>query len=224
MTRLLQDLDQAGAVLLNRHFVYTSGKHGSAYINLDPVLPDIEMMTRICQELVKPFAGQVDTIAAPATGGIVLAVLSARILSSPSAPVAAVWADREEGALVFMRAGFLGHLTRMRVLVVDDLLTTGGSVSRVCRAAVGCGAKLVGVSVICNRGDLTARHLDVPRLDAVLEVSLEATGVADCDLCRRRIPIVEDIGHGAKFKARYPDYPGGYVGLDTPNSAIGRST
>ena len=81
MMDVLKELDRAGAVLQDRHFVYTSGKHGSAYINMDPLFPNVGVVSQFADMLVKPFAGQVDTVIAPATGGIVLAVLAAQALS-----------------------------------------------------------------------------------------------------------------------------------------------
>src|SRR5688572_21433521 len=69
---ILQRLDEAGAVYLNRHFIYTSGKHGSGYINLDHIFTDVGLVSDLCKSLIEPFSGQVDTVVAPATGGIML--------------------------------------------------------------------------------------------------------------------------------------------------------
>jgi orotate phosphoribosyltransferase len=153
---VLEELDRAGAVLLDRHFVYKSKKHGSGYINLDPLFPNVGLVSKFCSSLVGPFAEDgIQTIAAPAVGGIVLAVLAAKSLDTgwgKESP-AAIWADKDGDDFVFERAGFIEHLTGKRVLVVEDLLTTGGSVLKVCREAEKQGAEIAGVSVICNRGD-----------------------------------------------------------------------
>jgi orotate phosphoribosyltransferase len=212
-TAVILALDQAGAVLRNRHFVYRSSKHGSAYVDLDPVLPDVELMSLLCSELGRPFLGEIDTVAAPATGGIPLAVLTAKALGESGASVASVWADKQDGELAFRRAGFKRYLANRRVLVVDDLLTTGGSISEVCRGAEQYGANIVGVSVVCNRGKVTASHLGVPRLESLADIDFDAVSADECDLCIRRVPIVEDVGYGMSFKRRYPDHVGGYVRL-----------
>jgi orotate phosphoribosyltransferase len=183
---ILAELDRVGAILLDRHFVYKSGKHGSGYINMDPLFPDVALVSAIAAELVRPFAGEFDTVASPATGGV---------------------------GFAFERAGFAHHLTGKRVLVVEDLLTTGGSVIGVCREVERHGGTLVGVSAICNRGGVTAAQLGVPRLEALATVSFEAVAAQECPLCAARVPIVEDIGHGAEYKAQHPDHPGGYVTL-----------
>ena len=207
---ILAELDRVGAILLDRHFVYKSGKHGSGYINMDPLFPDVALVSAIAAELVRPFAGEFDTVASPATGGVVLAFAAA---SRAGSDVAAVWADKREHGFAFERAGFAQHLTGKRVLMVEDLLTTGGSVIGVCREVERHGGTLVGVSAICNRGGVTAAQLGVPRLEALATVSFEAVAAQECPLCAARVPIVEDIGHGAEYKAQHPDHPGGYVTL-----------
>ena len=207
---VLAELDRVGAILLDRHFVYKSGKHGSGYINMDTLFPDVALVSAICAELVRPFVDEFDTVASPATGGVVLAFAAA---SQAGGDVAAVWADKSEDGFAFERAGFVAQLTDKRVLVVEDLLTTGGSVVGVCREIERHGGTVVGVSAICNRGGVTAEQLGVPRLEALATVSFEAVAEETCPLCAAHVPIVEDVGHGAEYKAEHPDYPGGYVSL-----------
>lgn len=210
----LKKLDEIGAVYLNRHFVYVSGKHGSGYINPDRIFPHVELLAELTGKMVEPFLELgVETVATPATGGIAIAMSAARSFLDRGRSVAAVWADKSDGQFVFERSGFIEHLDGKRVLVVEDLLNTGGSVEKVCRAAESAGARLVGVSVICNRGGMTAEKLGVPKLNSLFEVSFSATDPDRCDLCRSKTPIVENIGHGATFKAKNPNHPGGYVRL-----------
>ncbi|MGH7866945.1 MAG: phosphoribosyltransferase family protein [Candidatus Dormibacteraceae bacterium] len=160
-----------------------------------------------------PFQGEFDTVTAPAVGGVVLSVLSALAAGKNGVPIAAVWAEKRGEGFVFDRMGFAEQLTGKRVLVLEDFLTTGGSVLKVCRAAAALGAKLVGVSVICNRGGVTAAQLGVPRLEALAAIDFSSVPPEECELCRDRVPIVQDIGHGDSYKAEHPDYPGGYIKL-----------
>ncbi len=208
---ILNELDRVGAVLLDRHFVYKSKKHGSGYINMDPLFPDVRLVSKMCAKLIHPYEDEFDTVASPATGGVVLAFASA--LEKPGWRPAAVWADKVGDEFAFERAGFVDHLTGKRVLVVEDLLTTGGSVMKVCREAEKHGAEIIGVSVICNRGGVTAEQLGAPRLEALASVSFAAVDPGECQLCKRGVPIVEDIGHGAAHKAEHLDYKGGYIKL-----------
>jgi orotate phosphoribosyltransferase len=211
---VLQELENARAVLSGRHFVYKSGKHGSGYINMDTVFPDLSLTRQLCELLADPFRGEgIEVVAAPAVGGIVLAALTALAFDGSAPGAAAVWADKAGDGFVFERAGFAERLAGSSVLVVEDLLTTGGSVLKVCRQVEACGGTVRGVSVVCNRGGVTAGQLGVPRLEALASVDFDAVDESDCELCRAAVPIVADIGHGAEFRARHPDYAGGYVRL-----------
>lgn len=206
---VLQELEKIGAIFTGKHFVYASGKHGSGYINMDIMFPNVELVARLCQDLIKPFEGQFDVIAAPATGGIELGVLSALAAKTPG-----VWADKDhDGGFVFERAGFAEALKGKRVLVVEDLLTTGGSVEKVAREVEKEGGTVVGISVVCNRGGVTAEALSVPRLEMLANVSFTAEEAGGCPLCKEGQPIVDTMGHGDDYKAAHPEYPGGYVSL-----------
>jgi len=212
---IMAELDQAGAVLLDRHFVYKSTKHGSGYINMDPLFPYTDVVNQICDDLVLPFSRQdIDTVAAPATGGIILAAGCARGWKwQDTVNRKCVWADKHGDDFAFERAGFINHIQGKRVLVVEDLLTTGGSVIKVCRLIEAHGGVVVGVSAVVNRGGVTAADLGVPRLETLASVSFEAINANLCPLCEQNVEIVEDIGHGAEFKQNNPDYPGGYTPL-----------
>lgn len=224
---ILAELEKAGAVLLDKHFVYKSGKHGSGYINMDPLFPNLKLIARIGEKLVEPFRTTwvdserptVQTVAAPATGGILLAYAAASAWHRDlSDPLPAVWADKDGDNFVFERAGFTEHLRGRNVLVVEDLLTTGESAAKVCREAEKHGANIVGISAIINRGGVTAEDLPVgymgaPRLESLANVSFEAVDAPSCQLCAKKVPIVEDIGHGMDFKQKNPNYAGGYTKL-----------
>lgn len=210
---LLRELRRAGAVLADSHFVYTSGRHGATYIDLDRLLPDLVTMTELCRNLAEPFRGRADVVAAPATGAIPLAVLTAQALAQDAEPVDAVWADKTDQGFVIERAGFAERLRGRRTLVVEDLLTTGSSVAGVLDALRNCEATVVGVSVVCNRGGVTARQLGVSQLNALADIAFTAFDPASCPLCQAQVPIVEEVGHGREFRRAQPSYAGGYVQL-----------
>jgi orotate phosphoribosyltransferase len=215
---VMSELAQAGAVLVDKHFVYKSNKHGPNYINMDPLFPNIKLMQRIVADLIEPFDLYPQTFAGPATGGIELAVLAAsRAVSRDPVlvPTACVWADKNGDDFRFERAGFIEHLNGKRVLVLEDLLTTGGSVIKVCREAESHGAEIIGVSVIVNRdpANNTAESLGVPRLEALAEVNFTAVSEPECELCAHGVPIVVDIGHGAAYQDNHPEYAGSYIRL-----------
>jgi orotate phosphoribosyltransferase len=211
---VLKELERLGAVIENQHFIYTSGKHGSAYINSDPMFPDVAVVSQLADELIAPYLGRVDTVVAPAVGGIVLTVHAGLAFLRNGETVASVWADKGDGGtFVFERAGFLEQIKGKRVLVVEDLLNTGGSVEKTCRLVEANGGTHVGASIVCNRGTSTAESLKVPELTTLADVKMDVYETDGCPLCAENRPIVDDISHGDKYKAAHPDYAGGYVSL-----------
>ena len=206
---ILAELQKIGAVFTGKHFVYASGKHGSGYINMDIMFPQVPLVALLCKDLIAPFEGEFDVIAAPATGGIELGVLSALAAGTPG-----IWADKDgDGGFVFERAGFVEAIKGTRVLIVEDLLTTGGSVEKVAREVEKVGGTVIGISVVCNRGDVQAADLTVPRLAALADVHFVAVDAEVCPDCANYVPIVEDMGHGDDYKKAHPDYAGGYEKL-----------
>lgn len=213
MEEALEILKRAGAVTTDEHFVYTTGKHGSAYINTDLLFPSMATINHLAARMVEPFLGEVDCIAAPAIGGIVLAVSCASALTTSNPNVQSVWADKDGPGFRFERAGFENHVREARVLVVEDMLNTGGSVDKVCRLVEQAKGTLVGVSVIVNRGPSTAATLGVPRLEALSRVDMQAFEPESCPFCAEGKPIITDVGHGAEFREAHPEYSGGYRAL-----------
>jgi orotate phosphoribosyltransferase len=212
------ELDQAGAVLLDHHFVYKSGKHGSGYINMDPLFPNVALMDMLGRDLAWPFRDQnIDAFAGPATGGILLAYAAATAYnfwcSASGQRAAAIWADKDGADFAFERAGFLDHVRGKRVLLVEDLLTTGGSVAKVGHEVERHGGNVVGVSVICNRGGVTEDQVGGYPLTSLLDVDFVAVDPDRCELCAQAVPIVTDVGHGDDYQKQRPNYPGGYEKL-----------
>jgi orotate phosphoribosyltransferase len=129
---VLQELEKAGAVLLNQHFVYKSGEHGSGYINMDPLFPNVRLMNNIAAELRKPFIeDEMQVITGPPAGGMILAIFAALWwpTSVDNYRTEFVWADKKGDGFAFKRAGFAKRLKGKKVLVLEDVLTTGGSVA-----------------------------------------------------------------------------------------------
>lgn len=212
---ILEELGRSGAVLVDKHFVYKSGKHGSGYIDPDRILPSMGSMQRYCRSLATPFMkDNVDVVVAPAVGGIVLAVLTASWLGNWFVrEVGAVWADKDGDTYSFERAGFDEQVTKRRVLVVDDLLTAGTSIKGTIAAIAPYHPQIVGAAVLVNRGGVTAEDLGVPRLESLASVDFEAVDSGQCQLCKQRVPIVTDFGHGDKLQSIFPEYEGGFVKL-----------
>ncbi len=204
----LEILQRHKAVITGSHIVYTSGKHGSAYVNKDAIYPHPEAISTLCHSLAEAFVeDDVQVVIAPAIGGVILSHWIAHILPdilhSPDPPeVLGVFAEKEDDFFVIKR-GYDKLVAGKNVLVVEDILTTGKSVKMVVAAARAVGGTVVGVGALVNRGNVTAKDVGgVPKLVALASISLEAWDEADCPLCKYNVPINTDVGHGRKFLAR----------------------
>jgi orotate phosphoribosyltransferase len=199
-------LERLGALISDSHIVYTSGRHGSAYLNKDALYPHTAETRDVCLHMARPFAvSTIEVVAGPTVGGVILAQWVAHHLSAANdAPVLALYAEEEhegETRRRVFRRGYDALLVGRRVLVVEDVLTTGGSARQVVEAVRAAGGEPVGVSALCNRGGITAETLGVPRFVSQVELSLESWEAAVCPLCQQGVPINTSVGKGAAFLA-----------------------
>jgi orotate phosphoribosyltransferase len=166
------------------HFILASGRHSPLYLEKFQVLQHPAETERLCAAIAT-LAGslEVETVAGPTTGGIILAHEVARQLG-----VRAVYAERREGAAGReFRRGFALRRGE-RVLVVDDIMTTGGSVQETIEAVRAAGGTVVGASVLVDRSGGSAR-LDVP-LHALWGLDIPTYPVAECPLCAKGVPAM----------------------------------
>lgn len=141
---ILQIFEKTGA-LLTGHFVLTSGLHSKQYFQCAQVLKHPDLAAKLCAQLAEHFRQHsVQVVAAPAVGGIIVAHETAKALQTP-----AMFAEREHGAMTFRR-GFT-ITPGERVLVVEDVVTTGGSVQEVIAAVRQLGGEVVGAGCLVDR-------------------------------------------------------------------------
>lgn len=202
MNNVIDILKKVGAVITDSHFVYTSGKHGSVYVNKDAVYPHTEETSKIGQLFAEKFKNvDIDVVAGPALGGIILSQWTAYHLSKlKGKEVLGVYTEKTpEKNQVFIR-GYDKLVKGKNVLVIEDLTTTGGSVRKVVDSVKTAGGKVVAVCVMVNRDP---EHVT----SKVVGGSFSALGVlkasafdeAVCSLCKKNVPINTDVGHGKKY-------------------------
>jgi orotate phosphoribosyltransferase len=177
------DLFRRVGALLEGHFRLTSGLHSPGYLQCALVLQhpkEAERCGGLLADRVRDLGAQV--VLSPALGGIVIGQEVARALG-----VRAIFAERQEGALT-LRRGF--SLTPgERVLVVEDVVTTGGSTRETIEVARAAGATVVAAAAIIDRSGGHQR-LDVP-FHALATVSLPTYAPESCPLCAAGVPVVK---------------------------------
>ncbi|HEX8559937.1 MAG TPA: orotate phosphoribosyltransferase [Pyrinomonadaceae bacterium] len=169
--------------LLEGHFVLTSGLHSTQYLQCALVLQHPQEAEAFGLAIAARFgAGGVETVAAPAIGGIVIGWEVARALGARF-----IWAEREEGRMT-LRRGFAVRPGE-RVLVVEDVITTGGSTRETCDALRAAGALVVGAASIIDRSGGRS-DVGVPRV-ALATLDVPAAAPADCAPCAAGVPAVK---------------------------------
>ena len=173
---------RAGA-LLEGHFRLSSGLHSNGYLQSALVLQhpgDAGALGAALAERVA--AWRPDVVLSPALGGVIIGHEVGRALT-----VRALFAERAEGKLT-LRRGF--SLSRgERVLIVEDVVTTGGSTRETIEVATSTGAEVVGAAALIDRSGGTAQ-LGVP-LEALARLSLPTYEPSSCPLCARGVPVTK---------------------------------
>jgi len=187
--QLLQLFQQTGA-LLEGHFQLTSGLHSPRYLQCALVLQHPHHAERIGQALAAFFEDDhVDVVVAPAVGGIIVAHEVARALS-----VRALFTERESGRMTLRRGFSLDQSER--VLVVEDVVTTGGSTRETIDVVRSAGGNVVGTGSIVDR---SGGQLDLGvRRHSLLVLDVPVYDPANCPLCRQGGVAIKPGSRGLK--------------------------
>ncbi len=179
--RFLEEFAKRG-ILQSGHFRLTSGKHSNGYMQCAGVFQDTTFAAQCVEALLEDLDLDVDVVLSPAVGGVLMGYETARQLG-----VVNLFAEREQGVMS-LRRGF--HLNPgQKVLVVEDVVTTGGSVQEVLELVKAAGAQAVAVAVLVDRSGGRA-DFGVP-LYSLLQVSLPAYDPDGCPMCAAAEPITK---------------------------------
>lgn len=209
MNDVVSILKKIGAVLTDDHFVYTSGKHGSVYINKDALYPHTEETSQVGKMFAKKFKdADIDVVAAPAVGGTILSQWTAYHLSKlKGKEILSAYTEKDKGTMAsaaeseqVFRRGYDKIVSGKNVLVIEDLTTTGMSVKKVVDAVRAIGGKVAAVCVMVNRDP---KHVNSDTIGAPFSslgmIKADATDSSDCPLCKAGKPVNTSVGHGKKF-------------------------
>jgi len=175
--------ETTGAVLKG-HFLLSSGLHSPVYIQCAKLLQHPDLAERVCRALAGKVRGlgPVQAVVGPALGGIVVAYELARALG-----VRGMFAERDNGRMC-LRRGFEVSPGE-RVLIAEDVVTTGRSSLEVAEVVRAAGGNPVGIACLVDRRpDATEPKLPVISL---LRIELETFSPEECPLCREGIPLVK---------------------------------
>ena len=181
--KVVLEIFQKTGALLEGHFLLTSGRHSNVYFQCAKVLQYPEYTEEICSAIAGHFKDfNIDTVISPAIGGIIVGQEVARQLNKRS-----IFAERE-GKTLSLRRGF-SLQEGEKVLVCEDVVTTGGSVFEVLDIVKESGAEVAGVGFIVDRsnGKVNFNH---PQF-SVIKLNAVSFPPDECDLCKQGIELVK---------------------------------
>lgn len=205
---IMQMFADVGAIVTDSHFVYTSGRHSSVYVNKDALYVYPRKIATLCRAMAAPYdAKQIDVVVGPVMGGIVLSQWAAHHLNErrTNGETLAVYAEKEgdgtDKTFAFRR-GYDRYIAGKNILVVEDILTTGGSARQVIELVRRHGGNVIGLSALCNRGNVQAQEVAGTPIHTLISISLETYSVEECPFCRDHVPINTELGKGRAFLAK----------------------
>jgi len=170
----VSELFERYGVLHKGHFKLSSGRHSDTYLQCARILEHPRVAAALGEAIAKRFPDGADVVVSPALGGILIGYAVAYAIGSRF-----LFAERVDGSMTLRR----GQAVRAgeRVLVVEDVITTGGSAAEVIALCERDGATVIGVGALVDRSEGSPPF----HLEAMLRVTAKSWDPADCPLCAR---------------------------------------
>lgn len=200
-------------------FIGNSEDHLTGYVNVDPLLPDTRFVAQMVQDMVEPFVDDdVEAVLTAAVGAIPLGTLAAKqLMDRTGINVRSVWADKKEPkGQEIVRHGFRQALAGKRVLLLDGIVNSMFTASELQREAVLADGEMVGMTSVAANSNVSSESLGIAKFHKLVEFHYDIwtpEACAEYGPCSQNVTIVDDLGHGADYKDKNPNYTGGFVSL-----------
>ncbi|MCE9549058.1 phosphoribosyltransferase [Candidatus Nomurabacteria bacterium] len=201
MNEVIEILTKVGAILPNDHFVGTSGLHFNTYVNKDFLYPHTKETSKVCKLFAEKYKDKnIEVVVGPALGGIILSQWTASFLSELTGKeVLGIYTEKTENCGQVFTRGYDGYVKGKKVLVVEDIITTGLSSLKTAEAVKTCGGEVVGVCAMVNKNKDINSISSEYSISALTNLYIDTYEAKDCPLCKNNIPINTKVGHGKKF-------------------------
>ena len=187
--QVIDEFKESGA-LLEGHFKLSSGLHSSVYLQCALVLQYPAKAEAFGRAIAERYVGQqIELVASPAIGGLIIGHEVARALGARF-----IWTERQDGEMI-LRRGFTVRAGE-RVLVVEDVVTTGGSTRETIVALQNAGVNVIGAASIIDRSSGKA-DVGVART-SLASLDVKSFDPAECELCDRGIEVVKPGSRASK--------------------------
>jgi orotate phosphoribosyltransferase len=201
----LEILKETGGYITESHIVATSGKHIDTYLNKDAIYPHTRAVSAVCKAIAELFVGEnIEAVVGPSLGGIILSQWTAYHLGELTGrDVLGIYTEKTEDKNQILTRGYDALVHGKRVLVVEDILTTGGSLAKVVRTVKAAGGTVLAACAMVNRDpDKIDDTVIGASLKTLAALRLPAWDEADCPMCKNNVPINTKVGKGGDYLAR----------------------
>ncbi len=202
------ELLKSVSAILSGHFVGTSGRHLDTYITKDALFLHTEKVSEVGRMFAEKYKEKaIDVVVAPAVGGVVLSTWTAYHLSKlKRKEVLSIFTEKTEDNNQVLKRGYDKVVKGKNILVIEDTVTTGGSVKKTIESVKKAGGNIVDLCIMVNRDpDLVNESSVGMHFSALGEYKTSSYDPKDCPLCKKNIPINTEVGHGKKFLAAQSD-------------------
>jgi len=196
------ELIKSTGALREGHFILASDNHSGHFVNKNDVSTQPYILDELAKSIADHFWGEdISVVAAPAAGAI---ALGNRVAAHYGRSVISVFAEQEEDRFLFHRGYARFIQIGTRVLLVEDIITTGKTTSAMIKAVSDLGGQVVGIGLLWNRN---LEGLEVPSYACVNKVFANYES-ENCPLCRAKVPIDTEVNkHGREFLTKYGENP-----------------
>lgn len=202
MQDIIKILKKVGAVIPNGHFVGTSGRHLPAYINKDALTCHTKHTSDVGKLFAQNFKNKkIEAVVAPAVAGIPLSQWTAYHLSKIlKREVLSLFTEKTDDNGQIFKRGYGTLIKGKRILIVEDITTTGSSIKKVVDAVKKSGGRIVGACVMINKDPkaVNSKNIGVP-FSSLAVFKVNSYDENSCPLCKKGVPVNTKFGHGKKY-------------------------
>lgn len=202
MKDIMSILKSTRAIITDSHFVSTSLRHTPVYINKNVLISYPKYVSKVGKLFAERFKNKnIQAVVAPAVAGIPFSQWTAYHLGQISKKdVLSLYTEKTFNNNQIFQRGYDLLVKNKRVLIIEDVTTTGGSVKKVIHSIKKAGGKIVAVCAIINRDPKLVNSKNVGAPFSSLGVfAVPSYDEKDCPLCKANIPINTTFGHGKKY-------------------------